>query len=70
MVSFRKLNIQRVFHLVLSTKYQYLSGITILVIVMILFVDTIHLPIYWSNIDERLILHCKQHEVGLPAVGM
>ena len=57
MVSFRKFNIQRVFHLVISTKYQYLSGITILVLVMILFVVTIHSPIYWSNIDEHLILH-------------
>ena len=70
MVSFRKVNVQRVFHLVLSTEYQYLSGITVLVIVMILFIDTIHSPIYWSNIDEHLIPHCKQHEVGLPAVGM
>ena len=57
MVSFRNFNIQRVFHLVISTKYQYVSGITILVLVMILFVDTIHSPIYWSNIDEHLILH-------------
>ena len=57
MVSFRNFNIQRVFHLVISTKYQYVSGITILVLVMILFVDTLHSPIYWSNIDEHLILH-------------